>query len=255
MSCPSAPSRNTGPMHVDATSTMHTWYTYPVSIGHGGRWRTARRRDVDQAGDAGAAGGRADVRLPAARRVRATDRLDLAAQRRAGLHDPVPARARRPRRAGGRRGGRPRCRRGRTRDLPRHRGGAGRGVGVVHHPGASHPAPARRAGHQARARGDGQRRRRRHPDPAPAQRHHGRAPGLHPAQALGPGRQARPARGPRLEPGPRRARLRRRGGDPVARPLRGPAAARRGRRERRTTRDGGARRRRHLGDDTPGSAR
>ena len=36
--------------------------------------------------------------------------------------------------------------------LPRHRGGPGRGVGVVHHAGASHPAPARRAGDQARHR-------------------------------------------------------------------------------------------------------
>ena len=83
---------------------------------------------------------------------------------------------------------------------------------------------ARRAGDQARDRGDPARRRRRHDHPAPAQRHHGLAAGLHPAQALGPRRPARGARRPRLEPGPRLARLRRRGRGALARPLRGEAA-------------------------------
>ena len=60
------------------------------------------------------------------------------------------------------------------------------------------------------------------------------AAGLHPAQALGPRRPARRARRPRLEPGPRLARLRRRGRGALARPLRGEAAPRRDRARGRT---------------------
>ena len=60
------------------------------------------------------------------------------------------------------------------------------------------------------------------------------AAGLHPAQALGPRRPARGARRPRLEPGPRLARLRRRGRGALARPLRGEAAPRRDRARGRT---------------------
>ena len=53
------------------------------------------------------------------------------------------------------------------------------------------------------------------------------AAGLHPAQARRPRRQPGRARRPGLEPGPRLAGLRRRGRDPLARPLRGPAPPRR----------------------------
>ena len=53
------------------------------------------------------------------------------------------------------------------------------------------------------------------------------AAGLHPAQARRPRRQPGRQRRPGLEPGPRLARLRRRGRDPLARPLRGPAPPRR----------------------------
>ena len=50
-----------------ADAVLHTWYTYRVST-------REDARDVGQAGAAGAAGAGADVRLPAARRVRASAR-------------------------------------------------------------------------------------------------------------------------------------------------------------------------------------
>ena len=101
---------------------------------------------------------------------------DLAAQRRAGLHDPDPARARRP-------GRRVRRRRRGPRRLRGHRRRPRRGGHLVHHAGRADHAAARRARDQARAGGHRARRRRRHRHPAAAQRHHVRAAGLHPAQA------------------------------------------------------------------------
>ena len=53
------------------------------------------------------------------------------------------------------------------------------------------------------------------------------AAGLHPAQARRPRRQPGRQRRPGLEPGPRLARVRRRGRDPLARPLRGATPPRR----------------------------
>ena len=99
--------------------------------------------------------------------------------------------------------------------------GSRRGRGLVHLAGRPHPAAARRAGDQAGPRGHRAGRRRRHRHPAAALGDHGRAAGLHPAQATGRRRR----RGPRLEPGPRLPGLRRRGRDPLARPLRGPRCA------------------------------
>ena len=201
---------------------MHTWYTYRVR-----RRQRARPgcggRDVGQAGAVGAPGAGADVRLPAAGGVRGAHRCGVAAQRRAGLHHADPAGARRPGRGG-------RCRRGGPRAVAAHRRRTARGRHLVHHPGAPHPAPARRARDQAGARGHRARRRRRHADPAAARRDDDRAPGLHPAQAHR--RRVGAARRPRLEPGARLVGLRRRGRDPLARPLRGPGPAR-GRRARR----------------------
>ena len=172
---------------------MHTWYTYPVSIAHGGGGRTTEARmSIRQAMLAILEQGPMygyQLRAEFEQRTGETWPLNigqvyttLTRLERDGLVEVVVEQeCERGRRARG-------CRRTArirpdARQLPRHRGRTERGVGVVRHPGASHPAPARRARDQARHRGDPARRRRRHDHPAPAQRHHGRAPGLHPPQA------------------------------------------------------------------------
>ena len=124
---------------------MHTWYTYPVSIGrggtvadHGGACRSG--------GDARAAGAGAEARLPAAGGVRAAHRRHVAAQHRAGLHDARPAAARR---AGGRGGEGPDEARPRSRSATAWTA-AGRGeMRRGSRPGGAHAPAPRRAGDQA----------------------------------------------------------------------------------------------------------
>ena len=174
---------------------MHTWYTYPVSIDHGGGGRIDGGADVDPAGDAGDPGAGADVRLPAAGGVRAADGGDLAAQHRAGLHDPDPARARRTGRD--RRTTRVpttgRADRRATRTSVYRATEAGRGeVSEWFATPVPRTQPARdELAIKLAIAVTAARRRRRHDHPAPAQRHHGLAAGLHPAQAHGPRRAAR----------------------------------------------------------------
>ncbi len=172
---------------------MHTWYTYPVSIGHGGRWRGSRRTrmSVRQA-HAGAAGAGADVRLPAARPSSSSGPARPGRSTSGRSTRPSPGSSATVSSSGGGRG--PNAPTRAARDLPRHRGGSGEVSAWFTTPVRSHPAAARRARDQARARGHRPRRRRRHRHPAPADRHHGRPAGLHPAQARRPGRHPRPAR-------------------------------------------------------------
>ena len=188
-------------------------------------WTRIGDRDVGQAGTAGAAGAGADVRLPAPGGVRAADRGHLAAQRRAGLHDPEPTGAGRARR---RHGGR----RGRPRHLPRHRVRAGARC--------RRGSPRRCLAPSPRATSS----RSSSPSRSPC-------PGVDvgrviqqqrtatmsrcrttPGSSGRPGREPGGHRRPRLEPGPRLAGLRGRGRDPLARPLRGPAPPRRAHRAR-----------------------
>src|SRR5680860_1311961 len=72
------------------TST-HTRYTVPIAgliLSITGR--SEGTSDVDPTGVVGAAGAGADVWRAVAQRVRVADRRHLAAERRAGLHDPGP---------------------------------------------------------------------------------------------------------------------------------------------------------------------
>ena len=139
----------------------------------------------------------------------------LAAQHRAGLHDPGARRARRPR-------GPPRGRRRGSRHLRDHRRRPRARGPVVRRAGAPRGRAARRARDQARGRGDRAGRRRALHRADPAHRDHARAAGAHPAQDVGRRRLR-----PRLAARPRPADLRPRGRGPLARPLRVAHRARR----------------------------
>ncbi|QAY71948.1 ABC transporter ATP-binding protein [Xylanimonas protaetiae] len=168
-------------------------------------------------GDPGAARRGADVRLPAAERVRAPDGRRVAGERRPGVHDAPAPRARRPRGAGARRS------RARHRPLPAHGRRARGGRRVVDGSGRPRCPRARRAGHQARPGRLRARRRRARRRAGAAQGVAARAARLHPP----PGRGRRCAGpGPRLGARARPSRVRPRGRAAVARPRPGPGPGR-----------------------------
>src|SRR5665647_3254348 len=191
------------------TST-HTRYTVPIAgviLSISGR--SEGTPDVDPTGVVGAAGAGADVWRATAQRVRVTHRRHLAAERRAGLHDPRPAGAGRPGRgSGGRR------RRGPDRLSP-DRPGSDRSAALVVRAGRPRRHPPRRARHQAGPRRYRAGRRRTAPGPDTTNRDAASPPGPDQAQARDLRRSRRTQRAG-LAAGLGQPRLCRRGRDPMA---------------------------------------